>query len=437
MVYLWLPITTTPSLYYYRGHATMLPAKLSLRETQADRLCYYPTMPLSLPQLIQTERVPIYVYALIPSIEPDCLQQAKDIANLEPAFHHVALMPDAHIGYGMPIGGILALKDAVCPNAVGVDIGCGMGFVPTTLTTDQVTKENLEKVIHQIMRSVPTGFNKHKQPQPTPDFLKDPHLPPHFDKEVDKARYSIGTLGGGNHFINLMKDDQGKIYVMLHSGSRHFGFSIANYYHKLAQQRCADRNLPLPASDLAYLDTESPAGQEYIYAMNLALDFARENRRRMMDVVQAELDRHFGNVEFGQPINTHHNYAALETHFGEEVWIHRKGAIRAEKDEPVIVPGSMATPSYIGVGLGNPDGFNSCAHGAGRIIGRKEAKRRYTIEDILKDIAEQGIVLGQVSHKDLAEEARFSYKDIEEVVKGQKDLAKMELKLFPIAVIIG
>jgi len=387
-------------------------------------------------EVITSERLPLYVFADARQIEPGCLQQAKDTANLAPAFHHVALMPDAHIGYGMPIGGVIALDGAICPNAVGVDIGCGMAYVPTDLDAEILTKKDLEQLVHQIMRDVPTGFNIHKRPQPAP-FLKNHRLPKHFTKEVARAYRSLGTLGGGNHFIDIHRDDQGKVALMVHTGSRHFGYSIAEHYHRQAQKQSAEKGRKLPVRDLAYLDAASSIGQEYIYAMQLAMHFARENRRRIIETAQHWVNKLLGPVEFGQQLNAHHNYATRETHFGKEVWVHRKGAIRAEVGEAVIVPGSMATPSYIGVGLGNPDSFHSCAHGAGRVLGRKEAKRRFTVQEVLAAIKKRGIVLGKVSKKDIAEEYTRCYKDIEQVVKDQASLAKMEIRLTPLAVIIG
>ncbi|OQX51461.1 hypothetical protein B5M47_00465 [candidate division CPR3 bacterium 4484_211] len=388
-------------------------------------------------EVITETRVPLYIFANSSSIEPDCLRQAKDIANLEPAFHHVALMPDAHVGYGMPIGGILALKGHICPNAVGVDIGCGMVFTPTNLTAREIAKKDLEKLVQQIMRDIPTGFNIHKKPKTAPPFLQNPKLPSVLEKEIDRALKSLGTLGGGNHFIDIQKDQEGKIALMIHSGSRHFGLSIAKYYHQKAREICQKKNIDLPTPDLAYLESDSTLGQEYIRAMNLAMQYAKENRRQLMEATKKAVKEIFPQAKFGQELNAHHNYAALETHFGEKVWVHRKGAIRAGEKDPVIVPGSMTTHSYVGVGLGNPDSFNSCAHGAGRKLGRREAKRRYRVEEILKDIEEQGVILGKIKKGDIAEESRFSYKNIEEVIENQKDLAKMEIQLTPLASIIG
>lgn len=388
-------------------------------------------------EVITSEKIPLYVFTNIDTIEPDCLQQAKDTANLESAFHHVALMPDAHIGYGMPIGGVLALEGHICPNSVGVDIGCGMGFVPTDLEASSLTKENLQKLTGQIMRDVPTGFAKHKKARPAPQFLQDHKLPKELESEIGVALKSLGTLGGGNHFIDILKDQHGKVAIMLHSGSRHFGLAIAKYYHRKAQKQCEKRGTNIPNSNLAYLDIETKAGKGYIYAMDIALQFARENRKQLMDAAQKAVKQFFSQVRFGEQINAHHNYAALEQHFGKEVWVHRKGAIRAQKDEPVIVPGTMATHSYVGVGLGNPDSFNSCAHGAGRVMGRKEATRKFSVQEVLEDLDKRGIVLGKINKSNIAEESYLAYKNIEEVTEDQKTLARMDIELTPLAVVVG
>lgn len=388
-------------------------------------------------ETITSEQIPLYVFAPLESIEPDCLEQAKDTANLEPAFHHAALMPDAHIGYGMPIGGVVALEGHICPNAVGVDIGCGMGFVPTDLEASNIPENKLKQLIGQIMRDIPTGFAKHKKAQPSPQFLRHHQLPSALEPEVGIALKSIGTLGGGNHFIDILRDQNNHVAIMVHSGSRHFGFAIAKYYHRKAQKQCQKRGTSLPAPDLAYLDVETQAGKEYLYAMDLALQFARENRQRLMEAAQKAVTKFFSPVKFGEQLNAHHNYAALEKHFGKEVWVHRKGAIRAEEGEAVIVPGSMATHSYVGVGLGNPDSFNSCAHGAGRTMGRKEAKRKFSVQEVVEDLDKRGIILGKENKGNLAEESHFAYKDIKKVMEDQKELLEVEVELTPLGVVIG
>lgn len=388
-------------------------------------------------KIIDTERVPLFVFADPDNLEQDCLQQAKNMSNLLTAYHHTALMPDAHIGYGMPIGGVLALDGAICPNAVGVDIGCGMAYVASDLPAAEAEKDLLRQFVNQAMRDIPTGFRIYDRSQSGTGFLKKSLLPASLSKEVDRAKKSLGTLGGGNHFIDLLRNDQGQVALMVHTGSRHFGYAIANFFHRVAQEQCRDKGITLPDQNLAYLDVKTEAAQGYVGAMNLAMEFARENRRRILAKAKRILAEIFGPINFGQQLNAHHNYAVLETHFGKKVWVHRKGAIRAGKGETVIVPGSLGTASYLGTGLGNQDSFESCAHGAGRAMGRNEAKRKYSSQEVLADIEKRGIVLGKAKKGDIAEESPWAYKDIDEVVENQKQLARMEIKLFPLAVIIG
>ncbi|MFW6143545.1 MAG: RtcB family protein [Patescibacteria group bacterium] len=386
---------------------------------------------------INTERVPLYVFTNPDNLEEDCLQQARNMSNLLPAYHHTALMPDAHIGYGMPIGGVLALEGAVCPNAVGMDIGCGMAYVPTNLPASAAAEDKLSHFTGQVMRNVPMGFRIHDQPQSGSGFIDESLLPPKLKGEVPRARKSLGTLGGGNHFVDVLKTEEDKVSLMVHTGSRHFGYAIAEHFHEEAQKQCHQRGVDLPDEDLAYLDLETETAQSYIQAMQLAMRFARENRHRILETAKRILVEIFGKLEFGEHLNAHHNYAASETHFGKEVWVHRKGAIRAREGDVVIVPGSLGTNSYIGKGLGNPASFKSCAHGAGRTMGRNEAKRKFTVQEVMEDIKKRGIVLGKAKKSDVPEESPWAYKDIENVIEDQEDLAVMEVTLSPLAVVIA
>jgi len=322
---------------------------------------------------------------------------------------------------------------------VGVDIGCGMAYVATNLHAGEVTKRQLQQFTGQVMRQVPMGFNVHDKPQPWADFINKSLLPRELELEgeIKRAKRSLGTLGGGNHFIDVLKDQDERVCLMVHSGSRHFGYAIAEHFHKKAQQYCNSQGIDLPDKDLAFLKTETQDAKDYIRAMELAMKFARENRRRILEEAKRIFEEIFGPVDFGGPLNAHHNYAAREEHFGKEVWVHRKGAIRAQIDEPVIVPGSLGTNSYIGRGLGNPDSFCSCAHGAGRTMGRKEAKRKYSVQEVIEDIEKRGVVLGKANKKDIAEESPWAYKDIESVVEDQKELAEMHTTLTPLAVVIA
>jgi len=392
--------------------------------------------------------IPIKIWLKSESdIEDTCLEQAKNLAN-HPAISHVALMPDTHMGYGMPIGGVIACKNAVIPNAVGVDIGCGMGYVLTNLDADSFSKEDLRKMIDEIQKVVPTGFNKHKDAQSWDEFVNAPDLKVIQDN-LENASKSLGTLGGGNHFIELQKvasgDNEGKLAIMIHSGSRNLGKVIGDYYNNIAKELNAMYHSDLdPSWDLAFLPTDSEEGKEYIDAMNFALDFAKENRRVMMervkDVVFDIADR---DVAILNEVNIHHNYASLENHMGKNVWVHRKGAIRVDEGTDGIIPGSQGTASYIVKGLGNIHSLKSASHGAGRKKGRMEASRTITLEEANK--AMEGIVHNRWSKitrgkmkgmHDLGE-APQAYKDIDEVIENEKDLVSVTEKVMPIACLKG
>jgi len=322
-------------------------------------------------------------------VEKGALEQAVNLANHPRVFRHVALMPDCHVGYGMPIGGVIACKDAVIPNAVGVDIGCGMCAVQTDFPAVEVTRRQIVHCLEKVKRRVPLGEGHcHKQPQQWDRFEE---LPAWLDKRTRELAYkNLGTLGGGNHFIELQAGDDGKLWLMLHSGSRNLGYRIAEHHHKKAVNWCERHNVLLPSKDLAFFDTFSAEGKEYIREMNFALDYARENRARMMQIFKETVSSVLGKGSFLKEINIHHNYVAKEEHFGQTVWVHRKGATSAKAGEEGIIPGSMGTASFIVRGLGNPESFESCSHGAGRILGRMAASRTLSKEEC--DRAMEGIV---------------------------------------------
>jgi len=401
-------------------------------------------------KIITNEKIPIKMW--LKEIEPGTEKQARNIANLQGAFHHVAIMPDAHIGYGMPIGGVLATRDIIVPNAVGVDIGCGMTAVKTSVK--EIDRSSLKEIINNLKRVIPTGFRHHKQPQEWEGFSRAPDIPI-IRQELKSSRRQIGTLGGGNHFVEVLREvDSEKweikggknIWLMLHSGSRNFGLKVASEYHKKAKQYCESNRINLPDRDLAFLPLESKAGQEYWWAMNYALNFAEANRaimmKRFMGVFKNATNCDFINFNKEHNPNSkkqevsvciHHNYAAKESHFGRDVIIHRKGATSAFAGQLGIVPGSMGTPSYIIEGLGNPESFMSSAHGAGRAMGRKEADRKLKREEVEKAI--RGLVFD--GFKRSHDEAPQAYKNIEEIITLQIDLARPIVKLRPLAVMVG
>lgn len=379
-------------------------------------------------RVIDTERIPIKLW--LDDIEPGALSQAKDLANLPFAYKWIAIMPDCHRGYGMPIGGVMATRKMIVPNAVGVDIGCGM--VAAKLSLTEIDPSDIERITATIAKRIPVGFNHHSRPQSWGGFDRAPNLPV-IQRELKSARYQLGTLGGGNHFIEIQRGDDGHIWMMLHSGSRNFGLKIASEYHKKAQRITQKQKVEVTNKALSCLPFHSKEGQDYFTAMQFALEFAHASRAAMManvcDVVNSVTG---ANVE--REVNIHHNYAALENHFGNEVIVHRKGATKATAGLEGIIPGSMGNNSYIVRGLGNPESFMSCSHGAGRIMGRKQAKRELDLAGEQRKM--QGIVHGLYSRKGL-DEAPGAYKSIERVMENQLDLVQIEVKLTPLGVIKG
>jgi len=400
-------------------------------------------------------KLPIKMW--LDNIEDGAMKQARNLANLPFAFKHVALMPDAHQGYGMPIGGVLATENIIVPNAVGVDIGCGMAFVQTNipaqlLRNTETGQGNLAQlIIGNIMRNVPVGFAHHSEKQKSECLDEATYKVEHLNAglelipEIEKAYLSMGTMGGNNHFIELQEDDNGMVAIMLHSGSRSLGKKICDYFNKLAVEINSKWFSVIPKEwELAFLPVDSLEGQSYIAWMNLAQEFAMENRSQMMGIALNTLFvavNKYADVNFlfeqSMAVNVHHNYATIENHFGKNVWVHRKGAIRAREGELGIIPGAMGSSSYIVEGLGNKDSFMSCSHGAGRRMGRKEAGRQFTTENTLADLKAKRIILGKHKKDNVAEECLGAYKDIDEVINNELDLIKPIKKLKTIAVIKG
>jgi tRNA-splicing ligase RtcB len=400
--------------------------------------------------------VPIKVWLPSPAdLDTECLRQAVNLSNLPFAFQHVALMPDAHTGYGMPIGGVLATQDVIIPNAVGVDIGCGMGFVHTNVSAgllrDVKTPNGTlaQHLVGQIMRDVPQGFEHHRHRQESEFLDRFPvgTLYHHGNEKLptlDEAYLQLGTLGGGNHFIELQEDEQGYLGIMVHTGSRNVGFKVANYFNRLAKGLNRAMASPVPPEyDLAYLPLDTKEAAGYLDWMGFALEFARHNRERIMervkDLVLSGLKRYggVGDIRISKQVNAHHNYAVQERHFGQEVWVHRKGAIRARRGELAIIPGAMGSYSFIVEGLGNPESFHSASHGAGRVMGRKEAVRTFSVDEVLADFQAKQVVLGKRRKRDTAEEFYQAYKNIEDVMADQTDLVQPVLKLKTVAVVKG
>lgn len=388
-------------------------------------------------------------------LEESCFEQACHLAELPFLHKWVCLMPDTHAGKGMPIGGVIAAKQVLIPNAVGVDIGCGMAWVGTNIKTEEIrgivtgNGSLIQGMVGDILRNIPVGFAHHKTAMPcyTLDRAFD-----EFDKyeqngellgQLDAGYFQVGTLGGGNHFIELQEDEEGYLSVMIHSGSRHMGKSVCDYFHQKARELNSRWYSRVPDEyRLAFLPLDTKEGQQYLNWMQLSMDFAMENRAKMMLAVKAILEKWIGRytdleLSFTEEINCHHNYAALENHYGENVWVHRKGAVRAREGELALIPGAMGSYSYVVRGKGNAESFCSSSHGAGRRYSRKGAMNAFTCEDVINDLKKQQVILGKKNKSDVAEESRFAYKDIDEVMKNQSDLVEPVKKLHTIGVVKG
>jgi len=400
-------------------------------------------------------KIPVKMW--IDEVEEQAMDQIFNLANLPFAFHHIAIMPDCHSGYGMPIGGVLATERVVIPNAVGVDIGCGMCAVKTNIKAEEVNREMMCRIFggskeYQcgIRSAIPVGFNHQSKKQ-------DEALMPHFGNTIkgdegfdypivwqqyESALKQIGTLGGGNHFIEIQRDTDGYIWIMIHSGSRNLGKQVADHYNKIANDLNAKWYSQVPKErQLAFLPMESEEGKAYLREMNYCVDFAFANRKLMMSKIIDILQQIFGVDKvptncYDNIINIAHNYARMEHHFGKNVMIHRKGATLATKDTVGIIPGSQGTKSYIVKGLGNEDSFMSCSHGAGRKMSRTKAENTLDLEFEIKRMDNLGIMHGIRSKKDL-DEAAGAYKDIDEVMANQNDLVEIVVELSPMGVIKG
>ena len=380
-------------------------------------------------RIIHEGRLPLKVWAS--TLEAGALQQARNLSNLSFAFSHIALMPDVHEGYGMPIGGVLATAGGyIIPNAVGVDIGCGVVALRTG--TAVIAKHQIRQILARARELIPVGFKHHPRPQAWSGFTTAPPLSL-IRREMDSARRQLGTLGGGNHFCSIENGSDGYIWLLVHSGSRNIGLKVASYYNKLAKEINKRKKIVPPEYDLAPLNLEDEAGKDYFAAMQFCLDFARANREqlalRFSEAFAAAVPA--GKME--ERVQTHHNYAAREHHFGEAVVVHRKGAIRARTGERGIIPGSMGTPSYIVEGLGSEESFVSASHGAGRAMSRQKANR--VITEAMANDAMQGIICGPWNGD--YGEAPMAYKDIEAVMHCQRDLVKPLVKLKPLGVLKG
>jgi tRNA-splicing ligase RtcB len=382
-------------------------------------------------QEIREGRVPVKVYT--DHVEDSARRQLVNISQLPIVHHHVAAMPDVHHGIGATVGSVIPTLRAIIPAAVGVDIGCGMIAARLSLTAGEIEESSLKKVFAQISRDVPVGFGQHDERDARDEAAKpfkrglrailDKH--PGVEKRVGKKSSwvrQLGTLGGGNHFIEVCLDESQRVWVMLHSGSRGIGNAIGTYFIALARQDAERHQLQLPDRDLAYFAEGAQHFGDYVEAVGWAQDYARANRAEMMDLVLAALRRHLPAFEVTtEAVNCHHNYVERETHYGEMVWVTRKGAIRARAGDLGIIPGSMGTRSYIVRGKGGAESLESCAHGAGRRMSRTQAEKQFSIADLAEQTA--GVVCR--TDKGVLDEIPGAYKDIDEVMANQSDLVEV------------
>ncbi|MFV2196907.1 RtcB family protein [Nocardiopsis sp. LOL_012] len=374
-------------------------------------------------------RVPIRMWADPEGVEPQAMDQLRNAAGV-PWIHGLAVMPDVHYGKGATVGSVIAMRDAVSPAAVGVDIGCGMTAVRTDLTAERLP-DDLRRLRSALEAAIPVGFRFHDEPV-------DPSTVPGLRSRgwdrfwegfgglaeavhprLERARRQMGSLGGGNHFLEVCLDDDGAVWLVLHSGSRNIGKELAD--HHIGQARSLPHNQDLPDRNLAVFVTGTPEMDAYRRDLFWAQDYARRNRDVMMGLACRALAEQVPGTGFGQWISCHHNYVAEETYDGVDVLVTRKGAIRAGAGDLGIIPGSMATGTYIVRGLGNPDSFNSASHGAGRRMSRTKARKTFTKVDLEKQTR------GVECRKDLGvvDEIPGAYKDLESVIEAQTDLVEV------------
>ena len=382
-------------------------------------------------QVITEGRLPVKIWT--DEVEPHARQQLVNLSTLPFIYRHVAAMPDVHSGIGATIGSVIATQNAIIPAAVGVDIGCGMIACRLSLEANDLSELLLKKVYDQINRDVPVGREQHKEDRALTDYAlpfgtqlkrmteKHPKLLKSFGKSSDWVR-QMGSLGGGNHFIELCLDESNRIWVMLHSGSRGIGNAIGSYFIELARKDMERWMINLPDRDLAYFPEGTDHFDDYSEAVHWAQDYAYANRQAMLDLILAALARHLPAFQVtAEAVNCHHNYVTRENHYGENVWITRKGAIRARAGDLGIIPGSMGAKSFIVRGKGNPESFCSCSHGAGRKMSRTAAEKAFTTADLARQT--EGVVCRK--DKGVIDEIPGAYKDIDEVMTNQEDLVEV------------
>jgi tRNA-splicing ligase RtcB len=385
--------------------------------------------------VIETSGVPVKIWST--GVEAEAIKQLENVARLPFVFKHVAVMPDVHAGRGATIGSVVATKGAICPASVGVDIGCGMMAVKTSLNSAQVA-EKIAEIRHSIERSIPVGFNSNRDiTEEVMSWGCNKGFPEHLKiGDTQKAVKQLGSLGGGNHFIEICLDEIGAVWIMLHSGSRNIGKVLAEIHIDKAKGLMKQMFIGLPDPDLAYFAQGTPEFSNYVDDVHWAQDYAMMNRQEMMRRILKDLGHMFNGgvpIEPEFSVNCHHNYLEWEHHYGENVIVTRKGAVRAREGDFGIIPGSMGTRSFIVRGKGNPESFNSCSHGAGRRMSRTKARATFTLEDLAQQTT------GVECRKDIGivDEIPAAYKNIDEVMANQSDLVEILYTLKQIMCVKG
>jgi tRNA-splicing ligase RtcB len=394
---------------------------------------------------------PIKAWVRGVSLEPEARQQLINLASMPFIHKHVAVMPDAHLGKGTTVGSVIPTFKAIIPAAVGVDLGCGMIAVKTSLRAEQLP-DNLKPLRTAIENAVPVGFswwkkdlantdpackpvnNAWKQLDARYEAILEKH--PKVDQGSLRPRLQLGTLGGGNHFIEILTDESGNVWFMLHSGSRGVGNRLGTYFIELARREMEKHFINLPDRDLAYLSEGAQYFDDYLEAVKWAQEYAYLNRQVMIGQVIQSLKALGTLPDFEaelQVINCHHNYVEKEDHYGESVWVTRKGAVRARKGDWGIIPGSMGTGSFIVMGKGNPESFNSCSHGAGRTMSRSKAKKVISLEQHARDTAN----IECRKDEGILDESPGAYKPLDAVMKAQEDLVEIVHRLKPLVCVKG
>lgn len=380
-------------------------------------------------KIFEGQNVPVKAWVDNVPLEQEAITQALNIATLPFIYRWIALMPDAHAGKGSTVGSVIATNKAIIPAAVGVDIGCGMMAAKTSLSASDLP-ENLKQIRQEIESNVPVGFDKYNDKNcPTLSRIGEQLLCEYENIQrsyngistKDSPIYQLGTLGGGNHFIEICLDEQQAVWIMLHSGSRGAGNRIGTYFIEKAKEEMRRFFVNLPDQDLAYLPEGSESFKDYVHCVNWAQAYAMENRSVMMNRIISALKKIIGPFQLLESaINCHHNYVQKENHYGKNIFVTRKGAVSARKGQLGIIPGSMGAKSYIVEGLGNEESFQSCSHGAGRVMSRTKAKTLFNVHDL--EEATQGVEC----RKDAAviDEIPMAYKDIDAVMEAQKELVK-------------